>query len=175
MLILLVGPKGAGKTYIGRLLASAREVHFLHVEPLWMEYHAECDHLGRPRSILEGIRRVRPAIDIALQAHKRVCIETTGASSEIFHDLVAAGAPSGVVLVKVHAPLRTCLERIETRDPTHQIPMDFDTVRTVYELSSAHSCQFDLVLENVTMSDAAILEAFAPFLERGDAEKVPPD
>jgi predicted ABC-type ATPase len=169
MLVLLVGPKGAGKSYVGRLLESALKVHFLHVEPLWMSYYAECDRLNQPRSILEGIKRVRPAIDLALQAHEHVCIETTGASAEIFDDLVAAGAASGVLLVKIHAPLSTCLERIETRNPTHQIPVDVDTIRKIYELGSARGCQFDLTIENVSLSDREIAEAFAPFLGRGDA------
>lgn len=164
MLILLVGPKGAGKSYLGRLLESALQVHFLHVEPLWISYYAECDRLNRPRSIVEGIQRVRPAIDAALKAHKHVCVETTGASPEIFHDLVAAGAASGMLLVKVNAPLETCLQRIETRDPTHQIPIDMDTIRKVHELASACDAQFDLIIENVALSDREILEAFAPFL-----------
>ena len=164
MLILLIGPKGGGKSHIGRLLEARSGVHFFHVEPHWMAYHEECARLGRERSIAEGIRRVRPAITEALQRHRHVCIETTGASREILDDLLSFGADHPLLLARIHAPLPVCLERIAARDQTHQIPMDEAGIRKVYELGAVLDLSFDLTLENTSLSDAQIVEAFAPYL-----------
>jgi cytidylate kinase len=161
MLILLVGPKGSGKSHVGRLLEARLGVHFFHVEPHWMRYHAECAEAGRPVSIPEGIERVRPAIEAALREHGRITVETTGASREILDDLLALGARHGRLLVRVAAPLDICLERIAHRDPTHQIPLAEEQIRQIHELSEAVELPYDLVLDNLDLSEEAILECFA--------------
>jgi shikimate kinase len=60
MLVLLVGPKGSGKSHIGRILEQQLGVSFFHVEPLWMSYYAECQASGRQPVITEGIAKVLP-------------------------------------------------------------------------------------------------------------------
>lgn len=157
---MLVGPKGSGKTHVGRLLEAHLGVRFFHVEPLWMEYHAACAAAGRPVSLPEGIARIHPHIADALAEHPRVCVETTGASPEILHDLLALGARAGLLLVRVAAPLPVCLARIRRRDPTHQIPLDEDAVRTVHARSTALDLPFDVVLHNADLDDDDLLRRF---------------
>ena len=163
MLILLIGPKGSGKSHIGRLLESACEVHFFHVEPHWMKYHEECATAGSTVSITEGIERVHPAIADALEAYQHVCVETTGASSEILEDLLSFGESVPILLAKIEVPLSLCLERIAIRDPKSQIPMEQAEIRRVYELGQTVVLPFDLTLENVDLSEAEILQPFAEF------------
>jgi shikimate kinase len=167
--ILLVGPKGSGKSHIGRLLEERLGVHFFHVEPLWMAYHAECRASGRESSIAEGISRVHPLIAEALGRHEHVCVETTGASKEILDDLLALDRRSRPLVVRVRAPLELCLLRISCRDPTHQIPMDTETIRLVYELSESLELPPDLTVENEGLADSEIVSLFeaAPTFRRG--------
>ena len=80
MLIVLIGPKGSGKSYIGRTIEARLGVHFFHVEPLWLEYHAECKASNREPVISEGIAKVHPVLMRALETCVHVCVETTGAS-----------------------------------------------------------------------------------------------
>lgn len=160
MLVLLVGPKGSGKTHIGRLLETRFGVHFLHVEPHWMAYHAECEAAGRPVDIAEGVAHIRPLLAEALAAHEHVSVETTGASREILDDLLASGRERGTLVVRVRAPLEVCLARIASRSPRHQIPLDEESIRRVYELGEATPVDADLTLDNVGLADAAIVAAF---------------
>ena len=161
MLILLIGPKGSGKSHIGRLLESGYGVHFFHVEPYWMKYHAECAGTGRPVSIPEGIERIHPAIADAVDSHQHVCIETTGASTEILQDLCSLGASAPILLVKIEAPWPICLERIAARDTTNQIPLELEETRKVYELSLAVDLPFNITLKNISLTEAEILQHFA--------------
>ena len=164
MLILLVGPKGSGKSHIGRLLEARLGVHFFHVEPHWMRYHAECAAAGRPVDIAEGIERVRPVLAEALARHTYVCVETTGASPEILADLLALGERFGLLLVRVEAPLALCLERIAARDQTHQIPLQEAQILEVYERSAAVDLPYAFVLDNQELSEDHLLR---PFREAG--------
>ena len=165
MLIVLVGPKGSGKSHIGRALERRLGVSFFHVEPLWMEYHARCKAEGRAPVISEGIGVVHPAVSDAVQRHGKVCIETTGASTEILEGLTALAPPEARCIVRVRVPLELCLERIARRDPTHQIPMDEVSIRKVYDLSLQAGVDPDLVLDNIDLSEDEIVTAFRPLIE----------
>jgi shikimate kinase/limonene-1,2-epoxide hydrolase len=163
MLIILVGPKGSGKSHIGRVLEKHLGVFFFHVEPLWMRYYSERQASGRQPVISEGIARVHPQIVDALRDHKHVCVETTGASAEILKDLLSLN-PSRTVVARVSAPLELCRERIANRDPTHQIPMDGESLRKVYTLSQSSQLDPHLTLENVQLTEAEIVSRFRDFL-----------
>ena len=160
MLILLIGPKGSGKSHIGRLLESALNIHFLHVEPLWMKYYAECREARRDPSIIEGVHQIHPAISAALGNIQHVCVETTGASREILDDLISRGGVSDTLLVKVSAPLSLCLERIQSREQENQIPMDEIGVRTLYEMAQSLNLPYDLTFENTTLAPEEIVQSF---------------
>ena len=167
MLILLVGPKGSGKSYIGRLLQSALGIHFCPVEPLWMAYHAACKEAGKEPTIAEGIAVVHPLIAKALAEHTHVSVETTGASAEILTDLLALGHDAGLLLVRLQVPLETCLERIARRDQRQQIPLATEAIKEVYRLSVALDLPVDVVIENCELEDEQILKLVDSALRRG--------
>lgn len=160
MFVLLVGPKGSGKSHIGRVLERHLGVHFFHVEPLWMSYHAECKAKGQAPDIPDGIRAVHPKIREALTHHKHVCVETTGASPEILSGLLSLAPEQDTLVVRLAAPLELCLERVVSRDPTHQIPMDVESIKKVYQLSTSADIPAALVLENLALSEAEIVHLF---------------
>lgn len=165
MLIVLIGPKGSGKSHIGRLLETRLGVHFFHVEPHWMDYFDDCDRRGVERSIGGGIEHVHPVLEEGLGRHDRICIETTGASREILDDLLSFEAVGPLRLIRIEAPLEVCLERIRRRDPTHQIPMDEAGIRRVYALGRELDLDFDLVVENVSLSEEEIIRRLRPVLD----------
>jgi chloramphenicol 3-O-phosphotransferase len=162
MLILLVGPKGSGKSHIGRLIETHLGAPFVHVEPWWMAYHAECAAAGRKPTIAGGIEYVHPRIAAVLAAHRRIVVETTGASREILDGLLALVPEGARLVVRVRAPLEVCLARVASRDQANQIPMDADGIREVHVLSEALDIPADLELVNVGLSDEQLLAALAP-------------
>lgn len=83
MFILLVGPKGSGKSHIGRILERRLGVAFFQV--------------------VEPLRTA--AVAAARQAHDHVCVETTGASEEILTGLRALAPRTATLIVTVTAPL----------------------------------------------------------------------
>lgn len=169
MFIVLVGPKGSGKSHIGGVLERRLGVHFFHVEPLWMAWHAECAAAGREIDLDEGMARIHPRIRAAIARHAHLCVETTGASEAILRGLLALAPRASTLVVRVDAPLETCLARIAARDPTHQIPADEARVRQVHALSEAAELQADLRLDNgAALAEDEIVAAFSPRLAAGD-------
>jgi shikimate kinase len=166
VLIILIGPKGSGKSHIGRLLERELGVHFFHVEPHWMAFQDECRKTGIEPDIPTGIRRIHPLIADALAKHSFVCVETTGASNEILDDLLSFGEHGQQLLVNVRAPLSLCLNRIAERDPTEQIPLSPAEIEKVHALSSAVALPFDIVLENTSLDEDEILASFRDRIAR---------
>ena len=170
MFVILVGPKGSGKTHVGRTLEQSLGIHFFHVEPLWMAFYADCDAQGRPRNTQDGIERVHPQIAHALQAHEHVCVETTGASSEILDGLLSLWPANRTLVVRLWAPLDTCLMRIEGRDQTEQIQMSADRIQTVYEKSVMASIPSHVTLDTSVLSEEEIVSRISTGL---DADRRP--
>jgi hypothetical protein len=77
--IVLVGPKGAGKTTIGRFLAAELGISFLDVEPLFLEVRSR---LGPSHPDLErqGFESVLASLKDALMRCDSACFDSTGAS-----------------------------------------------------------------------------------------------
>ena len=171
MLILLIGPKGSGKSHVGRLLESALGLHFFQVEPLWMKYYEDCKNEGRDPVISEGVARIHPKIKESRREHQHVCVETVGASKEILDDLLHLDSQSPPLLVRVDAPLSLCLVRIESRDPRQQIPSNLDTIYKSYELSRRIELPFDIVLQNAFLTPDQILEPFKKVLLPGNVRQ----
>jgi len=164
MFILLVGPKGSGKSHIGRVLERHLGVRFFHVEPLWMAYLSECRETGRLPVIPEGIAMIHPEIRHALVEHGHMSVETTAASQEILDGLKSLCPREKIIIAKISAPVEICLQRAETRDPAHQIQMDSETIRNVNTMSEAAWVDADLELANEDLSDEEIVAAFRPHL-----------
>src|SRR5262245_3450200 len=116
MFILLVGPKGSGKSHIGRVLERHLGVRFLQVELLWRAYLSECREAGRLPVIPEAIARIHPEIRNSLREHGSLCVETTGASQEILDGLMKLCPREKMIVVRISAPVELCLQRAEARD-----------------------------------------------------------
>jgi shikimate kinase len=167
MLILLIGPKGSGKSHIGRTLEARFGVHFFHVESLWLEYYAECKALKREPVIAEGIAKVHPALIRALDENVHVCVETTGASPEILTALLSLRPREDTIVARVSAPLEVCLRRVSSRDQTYQIPMEMEAVRKLHGLSESLQLRSDIMLNNVALTESEIAEIFESALTAG--------
>lgn len=94
-LVVLVGPKGSGKTTIGQMLA-------------------------RPPPTCGSSRWIVQEIEALDGAHRVVVLETTGASDRTPGFLDALRRGHEVRMVRVHARAETCETRIAERDPTRR-------------------------------------------------------
>lgn len=164
LLVVLTGPKGCGKSHIGRVLDSRLGVSFVDVEPLWAGYYSACKANGRAATPQEGIALIIPVLLRDLESRDHVSIETTGAAPEIVERLLGAWPRSDTLVAHVRAPLDLCLKRIAARSPSAHIPVDEIDIRAIHELSLAASSRADLIVDNLTLTEGEITALFRRYI-----------
>lgn len=145
--LLLVGPKGSGKSFIGSLLAERLGIPFFRAEPVFLENLSTSRLEGTARDA-EGFARVFTGVMRSLKETPVVVLESTGASDAFFPFLGALRATCRVLLVSVRAPPEVCLARVRTRDQTTHINVSDDAVMEINERASKVRLAWDLEIDN---------------------------
>jgi len=148
----LIGPKGAGKSFLGRLAERQLGIAFADVEALALSMRSE--ERSAPYAIYS---RVAQRVGKLAALGRDVSIDLTGASPDTARLLAQLEKTFTLRLVKVTAPLEECLRRIAARDPTRHLPADEAMIRKVHDLFTALTLDFDLVIENVGLSDGELI------------------
>lgn len=150
ILYMLIGPKGAGKTYIGTLVDRHTDITFLRVEPLWLSLQPGED----------GWQKVGQTIDALFETHEKVMIESLGAGAAFQQFYAALAAKYRIKLIRVYADLDTCLARVKSRDSADHIAVSDDKVAEYNAIAATVRYDWDLEINNdPPASDADILAA----------------
>jgi shikimate kinase len=164
VVLVLVGPKGSGKTYIGTLLGKELGIRFLRVEPIFLETTRGSQLTGTALDA-EGYARILAEVDSALSRERRVAIESTGASEAFPAFLQALRSRYAVKLVAVRAPLDRCLERVRSRDQSVHIAVSDERVTEINARAGEVRLAWDLEIDNGGPASAeAILAQVRPLL-----------
>jgi predicted ABC-type ATPase len=152
-LLLLVGLKGAGKTFIGSVLEKYLDVKFLRIEPIFLEVlRLEPGLEGIPLE-KRGFQIVLEKLDELAQSHSTLCIESTGTAHTFSELLTALRQSFRVFLIHVQAPLDTCIERVMTRDASAHIPVSDDRLKEINERALLVEMPWDLEIDNSEFQD----------------------
>lgn len=156
-LLLLVGLKGAGKTFLGGLLERRLGVKFLRIEPLFLALmQEEPDLTGIPLE-QKGFQRVIDQLDELAKVHETLCIESTGAARTFSELLAALQRGYRVLLIRVKAPLEVCAERVMSRDTAAHIPVSDDRLQEINAVAAQVNLPWNLEIDNTEFQDEATL------------------
>lgn len=154
--LVLVGPKGGGKTHVGALINKELGVRFLRVEPIFLE-NMRSSHLTGTALDEEGYSKVFAEVHSVLTRESRVIIESTGASDAFPAFLHALRARYEVMLVAIRAPPERCLERVRSRDHTMHIPVSDDRVAEINARAAMVRLPWDLEIDNGGPASADVI------------------
>ncbi len=162
---VLVGPKGAGKTHLGRLAERELGIRFIDVEAIALAHLEEAQ--DNSYALYE---RVEDEVARLLAKASEVMLEVTGASpgtGMLFENL----RPRYVLrLIQIVAPIETCLARVEARDSSSHLASTPELVREVHRRSIAADFPYDLLLENPPASEPDLIEAIQSIRPRCTSE-----
>ena len=165
-IVLLVGPKGAGKSHIGTALSGMFKASFLRIEKIWQDMSPDHMDFDSPSFMAEGIRRSLEAVFDRLSENNVVILESSGAFDLFPSYLVSLQAIGNICLVNVRAPLDQCLMRIKARDQSLHVPVPDAVIQELNKRSSNVSMNWDVVIVNDPfISRDELKEKFLPFLE----------
>ena len=161
VIYLLVGAKGSGKTYIGRLLERELKIEFLEVEQKLIEYIASSKFKSEqlPK---DGYEIECKWIRESLQSKDEVISEATGSSKHLPEFISQLKAKYCLKLIRIKCPLETCLKRVMERPKSGQFALSNYKIKSINNLSHKVKLDWDLEIDNSgTFSDSDILNAFA--------------
>lgn len=172
-LVVLVGPKGAGKTTIGRMIARRPGVYFLEVEAIAQRVLATTGNVVDESYARQAFAAIVQAVRDIERDHDAIVLETTGASETTPWFLDRLRERHDVRLVRVHARPETCASRMISRDPRRQIEVSPELIREMHGRSEALQLPWDCELDNdPPMTPDDVDRALSPLLDRtraGDA------
>lgn len=123
-LFVLLGPKGAGKSYISRLMEKEWAIKFLRVEDIWLELEKENVSLEEKTSL--GRKKIKQEIKKLFLTHNAISIESTGTSDNFEDFLGELQQRCEVCIIKVLAPTSLCLERIAQRNTQNHVAYNLE-------------------------------------------------
>ncbi|MCD8490094.1 MAG: hypothetical protein LRZ84_26010 [Desertifilum sp.] len=166
-LLLLVGLKGSGKTWIGSVLEKHLAIQFLKIEPLFLELLCKKPVSTGIDLEKKGFQIVLDRLNELAQNHKILCIESTG-TAHTFPELLKTLQQSyHLIIVRIKAPLETCKERVLARDSSVHIPVSDTRLAEINQRALQVDLPWDLEIDNSEFqAENTIINAFQDLLPR---------
>ncbi len=163
-LLVLVGPKGSGKSHLGRMLDAEFGIQYLQIEAIWQKLKARRSDFLSPDYIREGRALTLEALRAALQKGA-VCIETSGVADDWAEYVAALRQLAPVIFVRVTASLEACRIRASERDQSLQVSVDQDLFEAINRQSIYVQMDWAATLTNEPfLSKAEFVEQMLPVL-----------
>ncbi len=153
--IILIGLKGSGKTYIGSLMQKQLGIRFFRVEDIWLSLKSE---RFSKEYISEGMNLVEYEIDTFLTKNDRIIIESTGIIDYFKSFLDKLKSKYDIKLVKIRTSPETCIKRVKSRDLSIHIPVSDDILDRINQEALKVEMKYDLIIDNEKTSDTDILD-----------------
>ena len=152
-LLLLIGAKGSGKSFIGQLLEQALGIPFLRAEPIWKALKEDAS-IGPDEYVARGIDAIVAAASDLARRSAVFTLETTGAFEDMpgFIDLFRPFSRPRLIYIKARP--ETCLQRVHTRDRSAHIDVSDVLVQRVNARSFALQLPYEAVIDNDPFASA---------------------
>ena len=156
--IILIGLKGSGKTYIGQLLQDKLNVPFLRVEDICLKIQSG-RQITDTNYISEVFVQIEAEIRKLLSSIDNLTIESTGSVIQFDQMVSNLKKDFNVKLIKVDTDPALCFQRVKTRDKKNHIAVSDDQVIEINNNSFKKKFDFDLIIENNNKTDKELLDA----------------
>ena len=163
-LYILIGLKGSGKTFIGKLIENNFGIPFLRVENIFKNIKRD-RHYSDESYIKEGFGLLELEIRNRFKDTDILTIESTGLTDEFKQMLGSLRKVFSVKLIKIEVEPELCLKRVTGRDNKDHINISDSDAEKINELAMKVKFDYDLVIDNNAASEQYILKEFHKILK----------
>ncbi len=156
---ILIGKKGSGKSYIGKLIENKLGIKFLQVEPYFINSKEEYKSIN-VESFNKEWQMIEEFIDRFLNKNERIVFESLGTYRSFKVFLARLQKKYCVKLIKIETSDKLSLERTKKRDNTNHVPMTVELIKNINKIANREKYNYDLIINNENASDEEILNSF---------------
>jgi shikimate kinase len=150
--IILMGPFGSGKTYLGNRLREQGVADYVDLEPIVYSKFSD----GEDFDVAGATEFIRDHYYEQLVAgHELVAFESTGVVQRPL--LLEVMAKFNIALIRLRAPKALCLDRVARRNQTSKHPVDLDKAGEFFDYwhnDIAPTYEFSLEVDGTDVVDA---------------------
>jgi len=160
---LLIGKRGSGKTYIGRLIEKELGIRFLSVEPYFINAKEEYKSINT-KSFDKEWKQIEGVINRFFNSNNKIIFESNGTFKSFKDFLSRLQKNYKVILIKVDTSDKLSLERTRKRDNTNHVPMTQELIKNINKIAEGEKYEFDIIIDNEKLSDEEIISKFKSVL-----------
>lgn len=151
LIILLIGQKGSGKSFIGSLLESEFNVKFIRVEN-WAKEIKRDRNIDDKKYLEEVFKTIGKGVKQEANSYDRICFESTGLTLQFDKMLENLRKEFNVVTIKIACDSEVCIERIKSRDRNIHINVSDNEIKRINAEVIRRNYKTDFKLQNDSKS-----------------------
>jgi len=129
-ILLLIGPKGSGKSFIGSLLENEFGINFVRVED-WANKIKRERNINDNAYLTEVFQAIEDGIRKSLKVRDTICFESLALSDQFDRMVNNFEKDFKLITIKVVCDNDRCMERIRSRDQSQQIIISENQIREI--------------------------------------------
>ena len=161
--MLLIGPKGSGKSYIGALIDRVFGIPFIRVED-WAKVVKRDRHVDDEGYLREVFGVIEAGIRERLAVHGQLVFESTGLTPYFDAMLANLQRDFPVITIRIEADPDTCLARVKHRDQSLHIDVSDAHVQMINEQVLARDLPTDHRIINTGKDEPQLVAALSAIL-----------
>jgi shikimate kinase len=146
-LFILIGLKGSGKTFIGKLIEDKFNIPFLRVENIFKNIKRD-RHFADVNYIKEGFELLEIEIRSRFEKDEALTMESTGLTDEFMKMLGNLRKDFSVKLIKINADPKLCFKRVKERNSRDHINVSDSDAEHINKLAMEVKFEYNLVIDN---------------------------
>ena len=156
-IFLLLGPKGAGKSFIGTLLQEHFGIRFLCVED-WAKSLQRSRSVDSESYVKEVFETIEQGVRESLRSNNQIVFESTGLTEHFDLMFDRLSTDFALTTIRVKADSDRCLNRVKTRDQEIHVAASDEQVRQINQAVNEMNKPTDFEIENDDKSVPDLLD-----------------
>ena len=165
LIILLIGQKGSGKSFVGSLLETEFKIKFIRVEN-WAKEIKQNRSIDDKTYLDEVFKAIETGIKKEADYYNNISFESTGLTSQFDKMLESLRKEFKVVTIKIICNPEVCLERIKTRDRKIHINVSDDEIKRINTEVLKRNYKTDFELKNNSLNNDELIKELGIILKK---------